>query len=154
MPIRRRSAWTNHRSPWSGRCRTRSGPATGLHSVQRWRQCDSSSWFPSLGLSRTSLYESEQGIERECKHHDDKGPGEHLAVIADGDAVDQIAPESAQADVGRHGRGGDDLEDGGAYAADDQVERERDLDPEQDLPLGHPDGPSRIDGRPVDGLEP
>ena len=73
-----------------------------------------------------------------------------LAWLVAREAVDDEAAEPAAGEEGADRRGRDDLEDRDPEAADDDGERQRELDGGQDLALAHPHPPSGLDEVAVD----
>jgi hypothetical protein len=100
-----------------------------------------------------ALHDREHGVHDEREDGDEDRGRQQEGEVARGQAGEDVAAEAAEPEEGPERDGADDLQGRRAEAADDERERERDLDPAEDLPLRHPDRAGRVDGGAVDRLD-
>src|SRR5580658_2039126 len=79
---------------------------------QRWRDDD-------------ALQAGDQDLDGHGQGDDEDRAADDLDVVADGETVDDVAPEAAVGHDGGEGGGGDHLEGGGADPGEDEREGER-----------------------------
>src|SRR3954452_11134379 len=98
------------------------------------------------------LDDRQQELGRECqRRHDKRGPEHARKPVAR--LVEDDVAEPAAAGYRRESRRGDHVHRGGADASEYERERQRQLDPHQDLEWVHPHAPRGVDDVGVDPVD-